>query len=273
MINYYHYEAQLRSYILQFCSIFYGLRVKTGKGSCDEEQFISVPVVVGHKDRVVAAVMAGNTQNRTFSLPVMSVHLQSISLAPERRKTPGLLDQRVTMPVGGVFPDDLTVIKRSMPVPYNTGIELSIYASNTDQLHQILEQVLVLFNPDLQLQKSDGPFDWTKITRVELTDIANEENYPTGTDRRIVQWTLQFDMPIFLSVPMGIKDDLVRKIFIRIGDMGSIEVNEVDADGAIVPYDTLLAEERIDSTVSPSDPDYGMKPTVGPEPPEPAPLP
>lgn len=273
MINFYFYENQLRSYMLQFVSIFYGLRVKTGRGECDETQFISVPVVIGHKDRVVAALMAGNTSNRAISLPTMAVHLQGLSLAPERRRTPGLLDQRVSMPVGGVFPDDLRTVKRAMPVPYNAQLELSIYASNLDQMHQILEQVLVLFNPDLQIQKSDGPFDWTRITRVELTDISNEENYPSGTDRRIVQWTLNFEMPIYLSIPIGVHDDMVRKIKIRIGDASTMSINQVDVDGHIVPFDTPLAEMKLDTTVDPGSPDYYMPEPTGPIPPQPKPLP
>lgn len=287
MINYYHYEGQIRSYLYQFCSIFYGLRVRTGKGECDEQQFITVPIVIGHKDRVVAAVMSGNTQNRTFSLPTMAVHLQNIALAPERRRTPGLLHQQVTMPVGGIFPNDLTTIKRAMPVPYNVTVELTIYTSNTDQLHQILEQILVLFNPDVQIQKSDGPFDWTKLTKVELTDISNEENYPMGTERRVIQWTLTFEMPIYLSIPMGVKDDLVRKIIIQIGDMGSMEINEVDASGNITRFEEKLAELRFDTTTNPPTVTVStgtssstsnttideIKPPVGPVPPEPKPLP
>lgn len=273
MINYYFYENQLRSYLLQFCSIFAGLRVKTGKGACDEEQFITVPIIIGHRDRVVTAIMGGNTQNRTFSLPTMSAHLQSITMAPERRRNPGMIDQRVTMPVGGSFPEDLTVVKRAFPVPYNTTVELSIWASNTDQLYQILEQVLVLFNPDIQIQKSDGPFDWTKLTRVELTDIANEENYPSGTDRRLVQWTLTFEMPIYLSIPMGIKDDIVRKIVIQLGQFGSVIVQEVDEDGNLTPFGTPLAQVVVDSTVSPTDPGYGTRPAEGADPFPPAPLP
>lgn len=273
MINYHFYDAQLRSYMYQFVSIFYGLRVRTGKGECDEEQFISVPVVIGHKDRVVAALMAGNTSNRTISLPTIAVHLQGLSLAPERRRTPGIVDQRVSMPVGGVFPDDLRTVKRAMPVPYNAELELSIYTSNTDQMHQILEQVLVLFNPDLQIQKSEGPFDWTRITRVELTGISNEENYPSGTDRRIVQWTLTFDMPIYLSIPMGVRDDLVRKIIVRIGDAGSMHVNQVDAEGNLVPFDDQLAEVRLDTTVDESDPNHYFPQPRGPVPPQPEPLP
>lgn len=247
MINHYFFDNQIRQYLLQFVSIFYGLQVQTGKGECDEEQFITVPVVIGNKDRVVAALMAGNTQNRMFSLPTMSAYLQNLALAPERRRAPGILDQRVTMKVGGVFPDDLTVVKRAMPVPYNATIELAIYASNTMQMHQILEQILVLFNPDLQIQKSDGPFDWTRLTNVELTDISNEENYPASTERRMIVWTLTFTVPIYLSVPLGVRDDLVRKVIIQIGSLDSMTVNEVDVDGNITPFGTPLAQIEITS--------------------------
>ena len=241
MINHYHFDNQLRQYLLQFVSIFYGLQVQTGKGECDEQQFITVPVVVGNKDRVVAALLAGNTQNRMFSLPHMSAYLQALAPSPERRRTPGILDQRTTMKVGGIFPDDLTVVKRAMPVPYDATIELSIYASNTQQMHQMLEQILVLFNPDLQIQKSDGPFDWTRITRVELTDIANEENYPSGTERRMIVWTLSFMVPIYLTIPLGVRDDVVRKVIIQIGSLDQMNVNEVDENGELLPFGTPLA--------------------------------
>lgn len=247
MLNQYWYDEQLRSYLLQFCAIFQGLMVKTGKGECDEEQFITVPCVIGNKDRVVAALHAGNTHNRMFSLPTMSVYMTNLAMAPERRKVQAYVDQRVTMKAGGVFPDDLTVVKRAMPVPYNMSIELSIWASNTQQMHQILEQILVLFNPDIQIQKSDGPFDWTKLTKVELTDIANEENYPSSQDKRMIIWTLSFEMPIYLSVPMGVKDDLVRKIIIQIGSLDTMAVNEVDENGELTPFGTPIARFEIDS--------------------------
>jgi len=251
VINHYHFDNQIRQYLLQFVSIFYGLQVKTGKGECDEEQMMAVPVVIGNKDRVVAAIMAGNTQNRVFSLPALSVHLSALALAPERRRAPGILDQRTHLKVGGVFPDDLTVVKRAMPVPYNATVELTMYAPNTQQRDQILEQILVLFNPDIQIQKSDGEFDWTRLTKVELTDIANEENYPSSTERRMIVWTLTFDIPIYLSIPLGVKNDLVRKIIIQIGSLDSMVVNEVDVDGQILPFGNPLAKVVYDTTTNP----------------------
>jgi hypothetical protein len=261
MIHQYWYDAQLRAYILQFVAIFQGLKVQTGRGECDEQQFITVPCVVGNKDRVVAALHTGNTDNRVFSLPTMSAYMTGISPAPERRKVQAWVDQRVTMKAGGVFPEDLTVIKRAPPVPYNMQLELSIWASNTQQMHQILEQILVLFNPDLQIQKSDAPFDWTKITKVELTDISNEENYPSSQDKRMIIWTLSFEVPIFISVPMGVKDDLVRKIVIQIANLGSMQVNEVDENGELLPFGDVIA------TIEVTDKD-----PVGPVPDEPLPL-
>ena len=119
-----------------------------------------------------------------------------------------------------------------------------------------------MFNPDIQIQKSDAPFDWTRITRVILTDIANEENYPASTDRRIINWTLSFEVTIYLSIPMGIKDDLVRKVIIQIGDLNSMNLNEVDENGELVPFGDPFA--RIE---------YTTKPPEGPVPPEPVPLP
>lgn len=234
MIEHYFYENQIRSYIRQFMSIFYGLHVKTGKGECEEE-YISVPCIMGFRDRVVSALMAGNTQNRIAQIPAMSAYMVNLEMAPERRKVPSYLDQRVTMPVGGVFPDDLTTLKRYMPVPFNMELELSIMASNTDQLYQILEQILVLFNPDIQIQKSDSPFDWTILSSVELTNITNEENYPIAERGRLIIWSLTFKMPIYIGIPMGVRDDLVRKVIIDIAN-GTSRTMEVDIDGNIVPF-------------------------------------
>jgi hypothetical protein len=274
MINQYFYEAGLRRYLSQFAAIFSGLQVQTGYGECGEAQFITVPTVMGDKDRVVAALHAGNTQNRMFSLPTMSFHMTGLTVAPERRKSSAFVDQRVHLPQGGVYPQDLTVVKRVMPVPYNMQLELSIWASNRQQLHQILEQILVLFNPDLQIQTSEGDFDWTQITNVTLTDINNEEAYPSGTAARALVWTLAFEMPIYLSIPMAVKDDLVRRVLIRIGTESTIPLREVDENGELVPFGDPIITVDIDTRESPprspNVDQYHMPPHPGPlEPPGP----
>jgi hypothetical protein len=209
----------------------------TGKGECNEPEFITVPITVGNRDRVVAAIQAGNTQNKPFSLPIMAAAITSLSLSPTRKGV-GVVDRRVFLPAGSIYPDDLRTVVRVMPIPYVLGMDLSIYASNTHQMHQILEQLLMLFDPVLQIQTSDSAFDWTKITTVELVGINNEENYPPGGDRRIIQWTLNFSVPIYISAPIDVKDELIRKIIIRFGDFKGFAINEFDENGNQVPFET-----------------------------------
>ena len=244
MITEYFYEGQLRSYLLQFCNVFAGLKVATGKGECDEIEYISVPIMVGSRDRVVAAIQAGNTQNRPFSLPMMAANISALSMA-QTRKGVGTVDRRVFLPVGGVYPDDLKTSVRVMPIPYNMDIDLTLFASNTQQVHQMLEQLLMLFDPVLQIQTSDSAFDWTKITGVELIGIGNEENYPAGGDRRIIQWTLSFTVPIYISAPADIRDEIVKSVIVQLGDLDGFTVNEIDEFGNMVPFSEEYAYGRI----------------------------
>lgn len=245
MVDFYYYEGQLRSYLLQFCNIFAGLKVQTGKGECDEPEYITVPIVVGSKDRVVAALNAGNTQNKPFALPAMAANITGLSLSPSRKGI-GVVDKRTYLPAGGVYPNDLKVVTRVMPIQYLMTVDLAICASNTMQSHQIIEQILMLFDPDLQIQTSDTAFDWTKLTKVELVGISNEENFPAGTDRRIINWTLSFEIPIFIAGPADIKDEIVKKIIITIGDLEGFTVSEFDEDGDLTPFVTTYGQVIID---------------------------
>lgn len=236
MINHYFYDGQLRSYLLQFCNIFAGLKVATGKGECGDEEFITVPIALGSRDRVAAAIMAGNTQNKPFAVPIMAVQMTGLAMSPNRKGV-GTVDRRTILPNGGIFPNDLKTVTRVMPIQYNMSVELVAYASNTQQIHQIIEQILVLFDPSIQIQTSDAALDWTKITSVELVGINNEENNPPGGDRRIINWSFNFELPIYLSIPMNVKEDLVKSIHVTIGEGSSFHVNEFDENGDLVPFD------------------------------------
>lgn len=213
----YHYNEQIRDYILQFMAIFAGLRVQIGKLESREPALIPVHLTYGPKDRVVASILGENTQNKPIRLPAMSAYMNGIEMAPDKRKGVGVSRREVYMPTGGQFPTDIKTIEQMMPVPYNTTFDLSIYTSNRDEHFQILEQIMMFFDPILQVQKNDDTFDWTKITTVELLNINFEENYPSGTDRRIIQTTCQFMVPIYIAVPAKIKNDWIADIYLRLG--------------------------------------------------------
>lgn len=247
MIRNYYYNGQLRKFVASFASVFSGLQVKTGDHTCGIET-IDVPIRYGSSDRVVAALGNNNTA-APHSLPIMSCYMTGLNIAPERLHGVNQVDRRTYLEQGGVFPDDVKAIERVMPIPYNMEMELSIYASNTDQMYQILEQILILFDYDMQVQFNDAPFDWAKISKISLLGITNEENYPMGTDRRAIIWSMQFEMPVWLSPPYEVRQNIIQKIKLSFGDLDKMTFDEYDVNGELVPFsaDGLYFQETIES--------------------------
>lgn len=257
----YYYNQQFKMHIIQFMAIFGGLRVSVGAREgpemvttvtegCEpgvttteenvvkEPRLIGVPIAYGSKDRVVGAIKADNTQNKQLRLPIMSAYMNGVELAPELRKGIGTRRRETYMPTGKVFPDDVTVVHQVMPVPYKVTMELAIFTSNQEQHMQVVEQILMLFDPVLQIQVNDDVFDWTKITTVELTGVRLEENYPVGTDRRIIQTSMDFTFPIYLSGPANIKQDYVKDIMLRIGAV-NVAFDLTNSDEVLAELDRL----------------------------------
>jgi hypothetical protein len=207
--------------------------------------FVPVPISYGSKDRVVASIGARNTQNALHSLPIMSAYMTNLELAPDRLKGVNVSDYRTFLKQGGIFPQDVEVIHRVMPIPYDMMMELMVYASNTDQLFQILEQIMLLFDYDLQLQFNDAPFDWTNITSLFLEGTQNEENYPSGTEKRMLMYSFSFRMPIWLSPPAEIRNQIIQQIKLSFGELDDLLINEYDENGNIVPFTSPWFEINI----------------------------
>lgn len=237
MITHYYYQGQIKDYIKQFLSIFSGLHVATGIGQDGNIDFLRVPVMYGSVDRVVAALTSRNTTNLPIKIPMMSGMLMGLDIAPERATGAGMTDRRVVFATGGVLPDDAKVIERLVPYPYDMTMELAIYASNSDQMFQILEQVLILFDPTLTLSRGDDPFDWNRLSTVELMSIQSEENYPIGTDKRIIVYTLSFAMKVKMGINGSFRDEVVNRVNIDFGDMQNINFQQFGDNGEPEPFD------------------------------------
>lgn len=246
----FYYDTQFKRYLIQFMSIFADMQVQVGWNENKEPRLIRVPIYAASKDRVVAAIKAENTQNKLIRIPPFTAAIADFDLMPERRKGVPNTRRTTMMPTGGLFPDDIKVVEQRMPVPYRLTMELHIWASNKDQLYQIMEQIMMIFNPILQIQISDEITDWTKITTVELTGIRPEENLPAGAERRLLQTTLEFEVPIHISAPAEVHKRYIRDIYVRVGavataDMSNFEmVAELDSQG--IPYELNFSLNEID---------------------------
>ncbi len=233
----YYYDHQLLRYAIQFMAIFSNLRVKVGANATLPARLIKVPVIYGSRDRVVASIKSDNTQNKPLRVPTMSAIIRNIEMAPDLRKGIGQVRRKTVMPLGQSFPDGVRVVKQMMPVPYRERFELTVYASNTDQHFQMMEQILMLFDPIVQIQIGDDPFDWTILTTVELKGITWEENYPSLAEKRVIQSTLNFECPIYLSPPADYKANYIANIKVRLGVVPTT-VNLNDSDQVIAALDS-----------------------------------
>lgn len=246
----YFYDSQLRDYIVQFMAIFSGLQVSVGDNDFEKQsKLIDVPVRYGSLDRVVAAIKSDNTQNKSIRVPTMSAYLVGLEMAPELRKGVGATERYSHFQRGGVFPRDVKVVEQYQPIPYNAVFELNILSSNTDQHFQILEQILTLFDPILQIQVSDDPHDRKRVTTVELTNIGLLENFPVGTDSRIITSKLSFVVPIHLAPPANIRKNVIHNIRLRIeAAMGNQDTKELvsDVTREFPPYQTIFDSKNFD---------------------------
>lgn len=249
----YYYDKQITNFVLQFMAIFSGLQVQVGKWNTEDETLISVPIHYGDADRVAAAILADNTQNKPIRLPAMSACIRNFDIALDRMHGTGTERRNTYVPVGGLIPNDMVVIHQRQPTPYDMEMELSIWVSNNDQHFQILEQIMPLFDPQLNIQTSDAIFDMARLTSVTLTSGPSPEtNYPSGTDRRMIKSTMTFTVPIWISTPAEVKRDFVEKIFLRVSAVNTaVDTNDeivatFDAEG--IPYKLWITDEDLPIT-------------------------
>lgn len=246
----FYYNNQLRKYIVQFAAIFQGIQIRVGVRNSTDAHLAYVPVKNASSDKVVAAIKSENTQNKPLRLPMMSFQLVNVDLAPELRKGIGTSRRNTFLPTGSLFPDDIKTVEQRMPVPYTALFDLVIWASNQDQHYQIIEQILSLFDPILQIQTNDDILDWSKITKVELMAIRFDEAIPAGGDRRLIQTTLSFAMPIYLSVSAKEVNNYIKEIFMRIGVVSNDIQTSYDAladlDSQNIEYESVFSVDDID---------------------------
>ena len=227
----YYYKGQINSFLSQFMRIFNGIQVEYGvdRDNDGKNDRKVVNVVYGDMDRLIANVINKNNNRTAQSLPIISGYMTGLDLAPEIRKTRYHEDKTTLTKTSD---SSHVSLQRLMSVPYRITTDLYILASNAQQGIQILEQIMLLFNPYLTIQKSDDMTDWSHLTRVDLQGITQETNFPAGTESRMVQYTLNFGFDVFLNYPDRVVEGVIKKAIANVLNnditLEQITVTEVD---------------------------------------------
>lgn len=233
--HFYHGE-QVYNYLVQFMAIFSGMQTSIGKNDFDSEtNLIYVPVRYGSTDKTVEWVLSSQTTNKPVRVPVMAVKIGGIEFAPELRKGMRTESARTSLPRGASLPDGLKVIRQRQPNPCRINIEVAVFTSNVKNRFEILEQMLLLFEPDLQIFTSDDYNDHYKIGRVELVNMTFEEDYPMGqgTNSMIID-TYQFIINAAFRSPVDLKESYVKSIRLRLD-----AISELSAQDAVIELNNI----------------------------------
>lgn len=216
------YDGQIRRYLTQMMRILANFPVEDGKGVQKE-----VPVTYGDLTRQVANIIRENSENKLPSAPRIAVYMTGLELDKDRltdatytRKTN--IREREWDDTAGEYLNTQGknyTVERLIPTPYLMRINADIWTSNTNQKLQLLEQILVLFNPSLEMQTTDNFIDWTSITVVNLENVTlSNRSIPVGVDSEIDIATLTFSVPIYISPPtkvrkMGVITNIITSMF------------------------------------------------------------
>ena len=203
------YDGQLRRYITQVVRLVSNFVVKYSDGT-----LVRVPVMYGDQDRQAANIINQNSENAVASAPRIAVYVSDLDLSRDRIGDSTYVGkmhirERAFNEETGTYEyaqGNQYTVERLMPTPFDLTLKVDIWSTSTDQKLQILEQMLTLFNPSLEIQTTDNYIDWTSLSVVELGDVVfSSRSVPVGTQSAIDIATLTLKAPIWLSPPVKVK--------------------------------------------------------------------
>jgi hypothetical protein len=244
------YDEQIRRFLLQFARIFSNFEVAYGINQAGKEDtLVRVPVRYGDASRQAQTILQENSANDMPSTPLMTFYITALEYDRPRIQEPNFVSNiQVRQRTYDTDTDtyettqgNAFTIERLMPVPYKLTINLDIWTSNTNQKMQILEQILVLFNPSLEIQSTDNYIDWTSMSVCNLERVNwSSRVIPVNTDNPIDIATLTFSIPIWISSPAKVKKlGVVERIVASVFDA------QGDASNAILDNDLLLGTRQV----------------------------
>ena len=235
----YFYDEQLRRFLLQFARIFSNFDVEFGTNEAGQgpgstvDTLVRVPVRYGDASRQAQTILQNNSANDMPATPLMTFYITDLKYDRPRIQEPNFVSniavrQRTydsntdtyETTQGNAF-----TIERIMPVPYEMTINLDIWTSNTNQKMQLLEQILTLFNPSLEIQSTDNYIDWTSLTVLYLKDVRwSSRVIPVNADNPIDIATLSFTLPLWITPPakvkkLGVIERIIASVYDAQGDL------------------------------------------------------
>jgi hypothetical protein len=212
-------------------------------------QIVKVPVRYGDMSRQVGHILKKNSENTVPSAPFIAGYIKDLQYDRLRMQDPTFISkvnirERAFDKDGNAYLTEQGAnytVERIMPTPYEITFNADIWTTNTDQKLQLWEQLVVLFNPSLELQTTDNYLDWTSLSVLTLdSQVWNSRSVPQGLEQDIEITTLTFKAPIWITPPAKLKKlGIITKIITNVFavSQGAI-LNDFSTTGAVDMFGT-----------------------------------
>lgn len=112
-------------------------------------------------------------------------------------------------------------------VPFIFGYELNVKAKNIQDMLQIVEQVLVMFNPSLNVKVKDNPdLNEESAINIKLLDSQMQDIFEGSfEDEQVLETTFNFELEGWLYMPTA-DSKIITKVIVNVFDLSTNQLLE-----------------------------------------------
>lgn len=189
------YHASVRRYVALFGSLFTDIYIKRFSDDGKREDNILVPIKYGNGNMYMKVAQDETRDNMKHArvLPAMAFSLDNI-YKDVNRKTNAM--NRIQQTEVG---KDGTKNYQLNRIPYNFIFELMIATKNTDDMLQIIEQIIPAFDGNLSVTIQDTTgVNVEQDIIITLSELDIKDNYDDEMKNRLIEWKITFELKGYL---------------------------------------------------------------------------
>ena len=252
MLSRQHFYYELfRKYVIVFGNMFNDITLKKLNTDGSEIERIKVPISYGPREKYVTRLQSDPDLYREVQaiLPRMSFEIDGISYDAGRKQNTMLRVGRANTSTGSDT--------QYMGVPYDISMTLQIYARNTSEGTQIVEQILPYFTPAYTVTLDTVPdLGFLKDFPIILNSVNESTEYEGNYDSiRFINWALNFTIKGYFYGPIQ-PTKIIRTVITNIYNDPSIvrgyitRINTANTSGSFKIGDTVYQGTRYDTATA-----------------------
>lgn len=177
----YWYNAQTRHIILCVLRLFSNFQISEGLDANNKPKLRRIPITFMSTDKSVVSMLNNNSDTVLETVPRMILSISNVKLNTDKSSgaayyeyDTNITEKRFDETLDNYVYDkgNSYNITRLNPIPLGLEFKLHILTSMQDHKLQLFEQIRTLFTPTLELQFSENPLDWNRVTAITLTNLS-----------------------------------------------------------------------------------------------------